>query len=200
MSVLETEHLYLVHSFELDWSEEFSKGLLFQEKAELESELRTSLNRVFEMVAYENIEYENDVFVITRKPDRFPIGCTMILYSFGCDGVINDAPFVGNGWIAHDNPYCERDRLSDAEIKCWILPEFRNLGYATEAMKALIQHAFIANRSIDKLWVRAEHEEADALRIAEKCGFSGGVIRMDLSRSNPDCVHATRFLTLQRST
>ena len=193
MCMFETEHLYLTHWIERDRFESWGLPL------ELGNEYNTTIDRVLEMIDRDSIEQENNAFAIMRKPDKSLVGCAKIFDGFGDKELISDAPFVGNDWVAHDNPYCKHERLSHAEIKCWILPEFRNLGYATEVIKELCRHAFIDKRSITTLWVRAECEEVAALKVAKKCGFSDEVIRVVISNADPNDPHTTRFLTLKKS-
>lgn len=191
--MFETEHLYLTRWIERDRFESWGLPL------ELGNEYSATIDRVLEIIDRGSIEQENNVFAIMRKPDKFLVGCAKIFDGFGDKELISDAPFVGNDWVAHDNPYCKHDHLSNAEIKCWILPEFRNLGYATEVIKGLCRHAFIDKRSITTLWVRAECEAEAALKVAKKCGFSDRVIRIVVSNADSNSIHTTRFLTLKKS-
>lgn len=56
------------------------------------------------------------------------------------------------------------------ELGIWIGEPFAGRGYATEALQALIDHAF-AGEGLDQLWSVCRVTNGRARRVIEKCGF-----------------------------
>ena len=58
-----------------------------------------------------------------------------------------------------------------AELEYAISAEYRNRGYATEAVKRMVDYGFSAlNLTVIAAWVRSHN--AGSVRVLEKCGFS----------------------------
>ena len=72
----------------------------------------------------------------------------------------------------HIGELCFKGLDSDgiAEIGYGIYEEYQNNGYATEAVKALIQWAFNAPQVI-AIEAETESENTASIRVLEKCGF-----------------------------
>lgn len=62
------------------------------------------------------------------------------------------------------------DRCHEGVIDCWMGVPFWGNGYASEAVSALVRHAF-EELKMECLWCSAEDGNARAVRVQEKCGF-----------------------------
>lgn len=80
-------------------------------------------------------------------------------------------------WVCYDNDIC----LGNAHItfedttasvhNIGVLPEYRNLGYATVLLKTVINHLISTNK-VNKVALDVSSENSNALSIYKKCGFS----------------------------
>lgn len=62
------------------------------------------------------------------------------------------------------------DAEGGVEISYGIVPEFEGQGYATEAARLLVDHAF-AGGQVRRVWAHTLPEESASTRILAKCGF-----------------------------
>ncbi len=62
------------------------------------------------------------------------------------------------------------DAEGGVEISYGIAPEFEGQGYATEAARLLVDHAF-ANGRVQRVWAHTLPEGNASTRVLQKCGF-----------------------------
>ncbi|MEO6969297.1 MAG: GNAT family N-acetyltransferase [Chthoniobacterales bacterium] len=62
------------------------------------------------------------------------------------------------------------DAEGGVEISYGVAPEFEGQGYATEAARLLMAHAFASGR-VRRVWAHTLPEDNASTRILEKCGF-----------------------------
>lgn len=88
-----------------------------------------------------------------------------------------DSPPAGRtiGMVQHGRPQ-PRTRVAQVDLLIGD-PEFRDSGYGTDAMRALLAHLFEQQR-IHRVWLSLRANNLRALHAAEKCGFAReGVLR-----------------------
>ena len=81
--------------------------------------------------------------------DDIPIGCVGLLFHPDC-----------NHWWGEGT----------AELGYWIGEEYWNRGYATEAARKLIDHAF-SDLDVDEIYASYRYENKQSGRVLEKLGF-----------------------------
>ena len=80
----------------------------------------------------------------------------------------------------------------DPEIGYWLGVPYWGKGYATEAARAVIDHAFTA-LGVDKLEAGARVTNPASRRVLEKCGFQWTGVILARSRALNSAVPADRF-------
>ena len=81
--------------------------------------------------------------------DDIPIGCVGLLFHPDC------------------NHYWGED---SAELGYWVAEEYWGKGYATEASKAIINHAF-SDLNVNEIYASYKYENKQSGRVLEKLGF-----------------------------
>ena len=114
-------------------------------------------------------------FIESQTVDELKIAYTEMLY--GCLNNPDQWEWYAIWMIelkdgTHIGELCFKGLDSDgiAEIGYGISEEYQNNGYATEAVKALIQWAFNAPQVI-AIEAETESENTASIRVLEKCGF-----------------------------
>lgn len=90
------------------------------------------------------------------------------------------------------------DRPAATEIACWIGELHRGVGYATEAVQAVIDRAF-ADATLTVLWCSHRVMNAQARRVIEKCGFQLRETGMGRSPATRGAVPVERFVLERRN-
>ena len=78
----------------------------------------------------------------------------------GSDSIIGNAGFVGFDW-----------KHSRAEVGYWILPEWREQGYATEALRLVTKFAF-SSLSVERVDLFVDPSNVGSKAVAEKAGYT----------------------------
>jgi len=68
------------------------------------------------------------------------------------------------------DPKILRKGPRDAAVSYWIGIDHWNRGYATEALEAVLDHAF--STGVSKVWAQSREDNPPSIRVLEKCGFS----------------------------
>lgn len=84
-----------------------------------------------------------------------------------------------------------------AELSCWVVPEERGEGYATEATRLLVEYAF-AERRLHKVVARALVTNEAPLCVFERLGFREEGIQRDQKYVDGEYVDVARYSLLRR--
>ena len=98
---------------------------------------------------------------------------------------LNDGTLIGGCGL-------KRDRSNTTEIGYWLGVPYRGQGYATEAARALIDHAF-GDLGLDRLEADARVSNPASRRVLEKCGFQWSRVVLRRVRAIASSAPVDRF-------
>ena len=87
---------------------------------------------------------------------------------------------------------------NDGEIGFWIGPEYWGNGYATEALRSMVDRAF-GKRHVQDLWCCHLAGNKGSRRVQEKCGFTFHPRDEDCYLEQLESVVIARFTKLEKA-